>query len=291
MRTAAWGRRAAVTTLVAVSITAVLAACGGPSKSSLLSEGDEICRTSSRPVDSVKKPTSYPELGEAAGARANATGDQEAKLRELGIPDGDKDEVRPMLSAIGGMAASARRLQETAARTDDKATSEAANDVAARSRDAASRARAYGFTACGLNTEGPVNTVFDGAKGIVKAAFVARAEGLCKEAANQQSDLREPRNQSALAGYLEAVLTIEERVVTDLRALAVPPGDETAVAELIDARAKLNAKGRELTGAMRARNGRQQAAIADELVVLGTAAAAKADAYGIRECGTGSILG
>jgi hypothetical protein len=73
--------------------------------------------------------------------------------------------------------------------------------------------------------------------------------------------------------------------------MAVPPGDEAAVAELIDVRAELNAKGRQLTSAMRAGNGRQQAAVADELVVLGTAAAAKADAYGIRECGTGSVLG
>jgi hypothetical protein len=280
-----------VTTLVAACLAAALAACGGPSKSSLLSEGDEICRTSSRAVEGVKKPTSYPELGEAAKALATATGDQETRLRKLGIPDGDKDEVRPLLSAIGGMAASARRLQETAARTDDKATSEAANEVAARSRDATGRARAYGFAACGISTEAPVNTVFDGAKGIVKAAFVARAEGLCREAADQQGDLREPRNQSALAGYLDALLAIEERVVDDLRAMAVPPGDEAAVGELIDVRAELNAKGRQLTSAMRAGNGRQQAAVADELVVLGTAAAAKADAYGIRECGTGSVLG
>ncbi|HEX2272595.1 MAG TPA: hypothetical protein VHG90_01845 [Acidimicrobiales bacterium] len=280
-----------MTALAAVSMTAALAACGGPTKSGLLSEGDAICRTSMGPVQSLRKPTNYPELSEAARALAAAALDQEARLRELGIPDGDKDEVRPIVSALGGVAASARRLQETAAKTDDRGTSEAVNDATARSKDAAGRARAYGFGTCGMNTEGPVATVLDGAKGIVKAAFVARAEALCREAINQEERLPEPRAQSALPAYLDAVLALEEKVADEMRGLPVPPGDEAAVAELVDARVKLNAKGRELTAAMRARDGRRQAAIVDELAVLGTAAAAKADAYGIRECGTGSVLG
>lgn len=284
-------RGSALAALAAVAATAVLAACGGTSKSSLLSKGDEACRRANGPADAVKKPTNYPELMEAAGALATATGEQEASLRELGIPSGDKDEVRPILSAIGGMARAARRLQEASGRTDDRATSEAAGELAARSRDAATRARAYGFTACGLNAEGPVGMVFDGAKGVVKAAFVARAQGLCREAINQQGELREPRNPSAVPAYLDALLALEEKVVDEMRALAVPPGDEATVADLIDTRAKLNGKGRELTTAIRARNGRLQAAIADELAVLATASAAKADAYGLRECGTGSVLG
>lgn len=284
-------RRTVLVALAAVSVAAASTACGGPSKSSLLSEGDEVCRTANGPAEAVKKPTNYPELMEAARALASATGEQEARLRKLGIPDGDKDEVRPILAAVGGLAGSARRLEEASARTDDRAASDAAGEVAAQSKDAATRARAYGFTACGVNTEGPVGTVFEGAKGIVKAAFVARAQGLCREAINQAGDLREPRTESAFPAYLDALLALEEMVVDEMRALAVPPGDQATVAELIDARARLNTKGRELTSAMRARNGPKQRALADELAVLGTAAAAKADAYGIRECGTGSILG
>ena len=213
--------------MAAVSLTAALAACGVPTKSALLAEGDEVCRTSNAPVQSVEKPTSYPELAEAARAMAAA----------------------------------------------------------------AARARAHGFTACGVDTEAPVTAVVDGARSIVKAAFVARAEGVCRQAINQGGRLRAPPRQSALVAYLDAILAIEEKVAEDLRALPVPPGDEAAVADLIAAREELNAKGRELTSAMRARDGRQQAAVADQLVVLGTAAAAKADAYGVRECGTGSILG
>jgi hypothetical protein len=284
------GRRP-VAALAALSLTAVVAGCGGPSKSSLLSKGDEMCRASNAPAQSLEKPTSYPELVEAAGALAATAAAQEARLQDLGIPDGDKGEVRPILAALRGLAGSARRLQESAARTDDEATSQAAGEAAARSRDAAGRARAYGFTACGIATEGPVATVYEGARGIVKAAFVARAEGLCREAIDEEGRLPEPRGQSALPEYLDAVLALEERVVEGMRALPVPVGDETTVAELIETRARVNAKGRELTGAMRARNGRRQAAIADELVVLGTAAAAKADDYGVRQCGTGSVLG
>lgn len=283
-------RRGAVAALAAVSMTAALAGCGGPSKSSLLTKGDEICRTSTAPLQSVKKPTNYPELADAATTVAKASDDQAAKLGGLGVPGGDKDEVRAMLSAIGALGASARRLHESAARTDDKGTSEAANEAAAKSKEAAERARAYGFTACGVSSEGAVNTVFEGANGIVKAAFVAKAEAYCKEAINKEDAIREPRNQAGFAAYLDAILTLEERVVDQLRDLAVPPGDGPTVAEMIDTRVKLNAKGRELTNAMRAGNGRQQAAIADELVVLGTAAAAKADAYGIRECGTASVI-
>lgn len=275
---------------MAISVAGALAACGGASKSNVLSEGDEICRTSNAPVQSLKKPTNYPELGEAAKVLVTASDTQTLKLRELGVPGGDKDDVDAMVSAIAGVSASARRVQETAGRTDDKGTSEAVNQAAARAKDAAGRARAYGFTACGVNSEAGVTTVFDGAKGIVKAAFVAKAEGACKAALTKQDKIKEPRRESAFPAYFDAIVKVEDEVVVEMRGLAVPPGDEAAVSELIDARAKLNDKAREFIGAMRSNDERRAVALTDEMDVLFTAAAAKADAYGIRECGTASMI-
>ncbi|HWC12182.1 MAG TPA: hypothetical protein VG455_13285, partial [Acidimicrobiales bacterium] len=72
--------------------------------------------------------------------------------------------------------------------------------------------------------------------------------------------------------------------------IPVPPRDEQTVKEMVDAQAAAVGKLRDIGAAARANNERRTAALADELNVMETAASAKADAYGIQACGTGSVF-
>jgi hypothetical protein len=267
-----------------------LGACGGgPSTEKTITEGDAICRDANRPIASTQTPGNYSQLSEAAGALATATDDQVTRLGELDLPGDDKAQVRAVISALRGVSRAAVQLDESADRSDDRATAANATKVSTSAKDAADRARAYGFTVCGVSTEKAANVVFDGARARVKAAFVSNANVTCEEASDEVLELREPTDLRSLARFMDAVLPIAERVDEKLRALAVPPGDEQVVKELVDAQGAATAKAREMAAAAKANNARLTEALTEELDVLQTAANAKADAYGIQACGTGTL--
>ena len=264
-----------------------LAACGGgPSKSSFLAEADDTCRSADAPVTSLKTPSSFPELADGAKAVVAATDAQVPRLRDLDRPGGDKDDIDAVFNAIAGAGAAARSLQEAAERKDERATAQAANDLTARARQAGDGARAYGFGTCGVSTQAAAGTVADGAKAVVKASFVLKAETSCKEATRKAEALSEPNRAAQAARFLNAVIAIYGKVIDDLKALVPPPGDEPVVAEIVDTQQKTFDKVKELKDAVSDENERLAEARANELNVLGTAANAKADAYGIKACGT-----
>lgn len=263
-----------------------LAGCGGPGKGTFVKNADERCRNANAPVASVKTPTSYPELAEAAKGVGAATDTQVRELRELDRPGSDKQRIDAVFAALGGVAPAAKSLQGAAEKTDDKASARAANDLSARAREAGDGARAYGFTACGISTQAAATPLFDGAKTIVKAGFLAKAEGICRAASRKIDNVAEPRGRNVEVRALDALLPIAEELMADLRGLAFPPGDEASLTDLYDGQQKLVDELGRLRDAYRANDARRVEAITEEGDVLSTAVDAKWDAYGVRACGT-----
>jgi len=284
-------RTVKVAALMAVPVALGLAACGGPSKSSLVSKADGICRTFSTATSS-KKPTSYPELADSAKSLATAADTQVTELNKLSVPDGDKTTVKAVFAALGTLATSAHRIQDAAAKLDDKAAAAAANEAHNNAKDASDRAKVYGFNSCGTGTQAALTPVYDGTNGIVKAAFVAKAEAICKDLEKKSSAVRQPTSSSARAFgvYLDSILAVSNKGAADLHALAIPPGDDSTVNAWLADLDALNAKVAEASKAAKAGDQTKVVAIAEASAPLETAANAKADAYGVRACGTGSIL-
>ena len=81
-------------------------------------------------------------------------------------------------------------------------------------------------------------------------------------------------------------MPIEEKLFDDIEALAKPPGDEATVADMLAAQDKVIAKDKELAAAAKARNEASFDRLDEEETALVTAANAKFDAYGLRNCGT-----
>ena len=278
-------RRIVLSLLVAALI--VLAGCGGaPSKSSFLAEADDTCRAANAPVASLKTPTSFPELADGARAVAAASDEQVPRLRDLDRPSGAKDQTDAVFNSIAGVAASARSLQAAADGKDEKATAQSANEVSAQARQAGDGARAYGFTTCGSSTQTAATSLTDGARTVVKASFVLKGEASCRKALKEAEGLPEPRSTAQQGRFFDSFLRIYDVVLSELRANVVPPGDEAAVSELIDAQQRLRDKFKEFRDTVPRGNERVLAALLQEISVLNTAANAKADAYGIKACGT-----
>ena len=272
-------------------VVLVLGACGGggPTKEKTIADGDAVCRRASGSRATAPVPGNYSQLSEAAGALATAIDDQVTRLRRLDLPGDDEARLQALFTALAGVGSAAHQLEESAGRSDDRATAGAAGQLSTSANDAADRARAYGFTVCGASAQTAANPVVEGAKGRVKAAFLSKARLACEEAVADLSELREPTDLRSLARFMDALVPIAERLDGELRAPPVPPGDEQVVKEMIDAQASATAKAKELGAAARANNERLTEALAEELDRLQTAANAKLDAYGLTECGSGSL--
>lgn len=280
-------RRSGSMLLGAVALAAGLAACGsGVSMSDFVTRADGACGPGNGTVATLAKPSNLPELATAAGTVAATVDGQADALRKLEAPGDEKTVVGGVIGALAEVSGPARALQEAAGKTDDKVTAQAANDLKAKVDAAAVQAKAYGLNACGTGLQAPVATVFEGGRTVLKAAFVARAESLCTAASKKAGALAQPTSLASLSRFLTSYLVIEEKLFVDIKALAVAPGEESAVADMLAAQDKVIAKDKELQAAAQARNEASFDRLDEEETALVTAANAKFDAYGLRNCGT-----
>ena len=282
------GQHRARWSFVAVlALAAGLTACGGGvSKTDFVAEADGACGPGNGTLAAVAKPTNLPELATAAGTVATTVDAQAEALRKLDAPGDDKAAVAGVIGAIAEVSGPARALQDAAGKTDDAATAKAANELKAKTDAAASSASSYGLTACGKGLQAPVTTVFDGAKTVLKAAFVARADALCTAASRRANALSEPTSLTSLGRYLTNYLAIETKLFDDIKALPVPPGDEGTVAEMLEAQNKVIALEKEAQAAAQRNQASTFDRLDEEITVLVTQANSKFDAYDLKNCGT-----
>ena len=261
---------------------------GGSSTSRFVKKADAVCAPANGGVVALAKPSSYPELATAAGALVTASDTQVAGMRAIKPPSGPEgNTVTALLAAMVQTQEAGRSLQDAAGGKDDAATASAAQKVRGAANETSSKAAELGLSACGSGMQPGVDNVVAGAAGIVRTAFIAKADTVCRAGARQMEGLRPPRNDNRdVARFLGQVLQIAERMVTDLKALPVPPGDEGAVSDTMTALDKTNEKGREARDAAAGNDRSRFLAIEHEMTVLGTAADAKLDAYGLTTCGS-----
>ena len=273
-----------------VALAAALAACGGGgvSKADFTAKADGACTPGNSAIAGVAKPSNASQVGQAAGTATSTIDAQVATLRAIKTPDGDdKPQVDGIIAAIGEVSAPAKALQDAAGRNDDAAMAKAAVDMQAKADAAATQAQAYGMTQCGTGLRPALGNLFEGTKTVVKGAYVTKAERLCTDALRRIDSVAAPGNSLAsTARYLDAVINIAVRLVTDLRAIPAPPGDEGAVGDFLTAFDTLNGKGKEISAAAKANNARLVLALDDEVNVATTALNAKLDAYGLKACGS-----
>lgn len=261
---------------------------GHPSKSKYIAGADAICGPANAPAVAIVRPTSYPELATAAGTLATATSGQLGRLRGLDRPGGDSPALDAFLGAFDATGQASKRLQDAAVAKSDTATIAAANDLRTGFDSAKANAGAFGFRACGVGLQQGFDANLGGSQSVIKAGFVAKADDLCRAGALRLNDLPIPSGSGgqALARLIDQELGVTGKMLADLKAVPVPPGDEAVVAEMFAAQEQVEAKARDLRDAAAAENESKFAALDHEMTPLVTAGDAKFDAYDLGICGS-----
>ncbi|HEX3623719.1 MAG TPA: hypothetical protein VHT97_15500 [Acidimicrobiales bacterium] len=261
---------------------------GVPSKTKFLTKADAICRPANAPVASIAKPTNYPELASASGAVVTAADAELVQLHKVKLPaGGGGSQANGVITALASTRAAAQTLHDAAGHTDDAATAAATTQLAAQFADAGSKAKAYGFTACATGMQAGMDNLVGGTKALIKTGFMAKADNLCREGARNLDAIPEPKTDNRdLARAYGQVAAVTGKLLTDLKALPVAPGDEATVADMFDAQDKVNAKFAEMRDAASANDRQRFLAASSEQAPLVTAADSKFDAYGLGICGS-----
>jgi hypothetical protein len=274
----------------AVALAAALTACGddGPSRAEFATKADAACTPGNTTISTTPKPTNTPQVATAAGTAVSTIDGQVVALRAMKLPGGeDEAQAQTVINQIAEVSAPTKALQDAAGKNDDPGMARAALEMQAKADTAHNSAQAMGMSQCGVQLKLGLGNLFDGVKQVVKVAFVAKGEGLCREAARRYAALPAPGNtQASFTRFLDGVNGVSSKLATDLRALQVPPGDEAAISEMLGAVDSLNVKAKEAINAARSGNERLFIALTGELRVAQTAVNAKLDAYGLKVCGS-----
>jgi hypothetical protein len=264
---------------------------GMPSIAKYAAKADDVCRPANGAVLSITQPTSYPDVATAAGTMTAVTDTQLQGLRRLKPPGGtDGGRVGNLLQAMTQTNAASRSLQDAAGQKDDAATAAATRQMRASATEASTTAKDLGFAACATGMQPGVDAMVGGATAVVKTAFIAKADTLCRAAVRSVTAIPEPRaGITAFGRYMTQILQVVQKMAVDLKAIPVPPGDETTVAEMLASMDKANAKWGEAPGAAAAGDASRLSAIVKEAAPLDTASSAKFDAYGLESCGSNAL--
>jgi len=273
----------------AVALATALTACGdsAPSKAAFVKKADAACTPGNTTISTTAKPTNAPQVATAAGTAADTIDSQVKSLQALKLPGGkDKQTMQTLITSIGDVAAPTRALKDAATKTDDAAMAKAALDMQAKADAANNWGTLAGLTQCGTQLKFGLGNMFDGVKNVVKASFVLKAENLCREYYRKSDAIPFSGNSAAaFSKYLDAQQALSTKLVSDLRAVTVPPGDEGTVGDFLGAMEALNKQVNDLIAAAK-NNPRLVGGLSEELNVASTAVNAKLDAYGLKVCGS-----
>ena len=260
---------------------------GMTSKAKFVKKADAVCAPSNAPVAGLAKPSSYPDLATAAGTLVTTTETQLGGLRALKLPGGnDGGRARDVLATMTATNQAGRQLQDAASRKDDAATAAATQLFRTSATEASTRARELGMASCVTGMQPGVENVIGGATGVVKTAFLAKADTLCRAGARALEGIRPPSGPRDLSRFFNAFTPIVTKLVADLKALPVPPGDEAVIGEIMTGLDKGLDQNREMRDAALAGDVSRFNAIDGEATILTTAIDAKLDAYGLTTCGS-----
>lgn len=260
---------------------------GMPSVARYVAKADAICGPSNGSVALAARPTSYPDLTTRAGVLTTTTDAQLGGLKKLKHPGGaDGGRVATLLADMTQTSSAGRSLQDAAGRGDDAATSAATVRLRTAADATSTAAKDLGLKACAVGMQPGIDAVVSGANGVVKTAFVAKSDNLCRATARALDAVQTGKGNAAISRYLSQTQQLMDKLVVDLKAMTVPPGDEATIADVMAALDKVMAKWAEAPGAAAAGDVSRITAIDKEMGTLETAADAKLDAYGLGTCGS-----
>ena len=264
------------------------AACGGggPSKEEFAEKANPPCQTANTELAGVTKPADFRQLGEVAGKVAASNDKQLKTLEGLDEPDDNKPELERMLGSMRSTTSSARAVEGGVQRGDLRAAEKAVNDLKLASEQADDAARTYGLTECGKGARAASALMSEASGDAFKREVITKADGLCKEANTKLEAFSEPETAAEFAKFIDDTTAIATKLFADLRAVPVAEVHRAAYEDFIAAQDRLVPLFKDASAAAKAGNQRRAEQLFEQIDTATTEANKKADAFGLKDCGS-----
>jgi hypothetical protein len=214
------------------------------SKAEYVRQGNQICRESMEDFNQLFEtdfpvvPSQVPAFSEKAVPIFNKRMND---LRELGTPEGDRDEVEEILDAGDKAVADF----EAAARDERRAVELFQAEGGQNQQEFEEKARAYGLTQCAEEQEEEARKLDPSTFSPEKRAYVERADAICRRADERTDPIEDevfrmfPPTLEAWASGIPRLLQIERPSLQELRRLDPPAADRARVDAMWEKRSNL----------------------------------------------------
>jgi uncharacterized protein Yka (UPF0111/DUF47 family) len=147
-------RRARI--VVAVALVLIPACSGGSAKEEFIEQADRLCREADEKTRDVEVPRTPEGLRNFVEQAREISGELVRGLRELEVPEGDRDRVEAMLSRIEEAIDLLPELSEAARTKNAERLAELGRRLQQVSSEANRIAQDYGLQDCGRSDPAPV---------------------------------------------------------------------------------------------------------------------------------------
>ncbi|HVF74666.1 MAG TPA: hypothetical protein VM938_06420 [Acidimicrobiales bacterium] len=277
-------RRALTVLLLSVGLAA-LAACGksAPSKADYLAKADPVCKRGNELAAVASTPSDVAGLKDFTTKLADNLDKTTKELDELDTPGGDDgDAAEAMVKSMKDAAAALRAVGPDVDAANFTAIEDNGKKASDALKNADAQARAFGSTECGKGEAEAGARMQTALAPAVKNAYIAKVDPICAATDKQVEALAEPESEAQVKDYLTKLLGIAEKSVAEMRAVPAPRTDKDKLDAFFGAQDKLVNTVRE-TIAVLSDESKLETNLG-ELAKAGVDGAAKAGAYGFKEC-------
>lgn len=281
-------RRALTVLLLSVGL-AGLAACGkgAPSKAGYLGKADPVCKRGNELAAVATTPTDMPGLKDFSTKLADNLDKTIKELDALDTPSGDDGKAaQAMVKALKDAAAAARAVGPDVDAGNFTAIEDNGKKAADAIENADAQARAFGSTECGKGEAEAAGRMQVALGPAVKNAYIAKVDPLCASAQKTIKAIPEPEESAkAFTAYFDKVLPVGDKLVADVKAIPAPRTDKDKFDAWLAAQEQTLANAKQVRAAAAANDEDKFVSTLQASVQLSLGAAAKAAAFGFKECG------
>jgi hypothetical protein len=286
-----WAAKALVAVLLGVAgMTACGGASTGPKLAAFVDLADGICGRANAAITAATKPSDMASLATYANVLADQADSQARQLRALKQPGKARDRaaVKAFEDTLAAIVVPARQLQLLAAGEKVSAISDTASKTSAAARAADAKTAEIGFAQCGTGERDSALVIDANAPTVAKGTYIAKANAICARISRVAPVLPPTATLTQRADALTKALPDVDQALAELKALEKPVGDRTYLDAFLTLQDEEAALVREIADALRRGDRTVVVNLLSQLLTRSQESDAKADAYGMKQCGSGS---
>jgi hypothetical protein len=280
-------KKAAVLIALGFAAAALGACSSGPSVKSYLAKADPLCKQGNDLVAVIAIPADLNGFVDFGNKLADTTTKTVTTLDALKMPSGKKgDGAKAFIAGLKKGAADSKTLGAKAGAADFPGVETMAAAVQADFKDADTKARTYGSVQCGQQQADVAARGAQAAPAAAKKAFIGKLDAICADVNAKLKIIPDPSTLAEVHTYVDKTIGLVVPALAQMKAIAPPSLDKPTLDAYFAENDKEMDLARQASAAAAANQGSKTDDLLNQIDQSGTTANAKADAYGMKDCGS-----